>query len=267
MNQEQLRHMSVSAIYWYPRKRFFWVYPFVLLVLCYIIFDIMRQGWELSLSTFLISVVYFGIVILLMKSNRKMDRLISNMMYEDLNIQKYQDFLIYYQSRQKRPVPSQDINLGIVAFFKGDFETASLIFQGVTTRQSRVRLSKQVILQKDYFYVLSLIHSGAQLKEIDRAIYKMEETNYGKYGEVKERLKTNCEIVRNIITLKKPVDPFENSFGSSELLTTMYDFYLAENMNLIGDRNHSAAIWQKFSTKNPDLFYVQEAKRYVEELS
>ena len=63
----------------------------------------------------------------------------------------------------------------------------------------------------------------------------------------------------------KPTDYFEKSIPKTHLESISTNYYLALNEINLGNPEKAKELFQTIATENPELFYVREAKQYLEE--
>lgn len=265
MKQERFDNMTVKDIYWYPRKRFFFVLPIIIPLLGYIYVDVLKNGFDISLSTWIVAIIYFILMYFLITSNKKVDNMIDDMLFQHINLKKYRDYINYHSSKQNKMVLGIEIKRAIVAFYYGDFAATKTTINNIITKQYKIILPKTTILVAKYYFILSLIHSKEDNELIELKIQELDETRNGKYDELKDRLLENCRQIHQIVTKKSLVEGFENVFGSKELHKIMFNYYSALNYLNQNQPEEAKACFQEIVNEDPDLFYVKEAKKYLGE--
>ena len=267
MKQERFDNMTVKDIYWYPRKRFFFALPIIIPLLGYIYVDVLKNGFDISLSTWIVAIIYFILMYFLITSNKKVDNMIDDMLFQHINLKKYRDYINYHSLKQNKLVPGIEIKRAIVAFYYGDFAATKTTINNIITKHSKIILPKTTILVAKYYFILSLIHSKEDNVLIELKIQELDGTRYGKYDELKNRLLENCRQIHQIVTKKSLVEGLKNVFGSKELHKIMFHYYSALNHLNQDQPEEAKACFQEIVNENPELFYVKEAKKYLEELA
>ena len=123
-------------------------------------------------------------------------------------------------------------------------------------------------LQKVQWHFLQSLNQYFQTGDIDASSFK-NKINEVVVKKEKSRLiiSDRIKMLNGIEKLSKNItdnyfdeNHFESNFGRIQIL-----YFRAQNQLLQGNKNKAKSIFQTIATENPELFYVQEAKQYLEE--
>ncbi|SDQ14399.1 hypothetical protein [Streptococcus equinus] len=181
-------------------------------------------------------------------------------LYEQVDFKKYLEILDnLYRVEKNRRIKREyfqinQFGMGQVEYFFGNFERSLHILETIDI--SKVTLRHREFYQKSILYFKCLNY--IMLKDINKAeeLCQSLESESGK------------NVVESILEILKGnvSDYIFESEPRTRLVKIGRYYYQALNFLNADEKSAAKAKFQQIATENPELFYVREAKKYLEEL-
>lgn len=252
--------LIAKRLYELPKRRFLLISPILLILFIYMVYDIRQNDFKLGLGSAIAAMIYFLVGFWLIRKNNECELKITVLLYEDIDIDTYES---YYEFSKKHNRNAYYLNFGISHFFKGKFQKSNEYFRKIDI--SRLQFYKRKhFLQNYYFYYFILcLHTFDMEKAttIKTSFKELVDKNNKEesWNKIYERMQKIEQVLLGSGT------NFIPRTSSYKLIMLQDYYYLALNEINLGNPEKAKELFQTIATENPELFYVREAKQYLEE--